>query len=71
MDINLGAGITGIEVKEKIREIKAYERTPIIAATAFAMIGDREKFLDNGFDHYISKPYLKQQLLQTIADTFK
>ena len=71
MDINLGAGITGIEVKEKIRAIKGYENTPIIAATAFAMMGDREKFLASGFDHYISKPYLKQQLLKLIADTLK
>ncbi|MDP2363838.1 MAG: ATP-binding protein, partial [Ignavibacteria bacterium] len=71
MDINLGAGITGMEVKEKIRAIKGYENTPIIAATAFAMMGDREKFLASGFDHYISKPYLKQQLLKLIADTFK
>ena len=69
MDINLGSGITGIEVKDKIRSFVGYENTPIIAATAFAMLGDREKFLASGFDHYISKPYLKQQLLKLLEDT--
>ena len=71
MDINLGAGITGIEVKEKIRTIKGYEDIPIIAVTAFAMMGDRERFLSSGFNHYISKPYLKQQLLKLIAEVLR
>ena len=71
LDINLGAGITGIEVKEKIRTITGYDKTPIIAATAFAMVGDREKFLSRGFDNYISKPYLKQELLKLVADILR
>lgn len=68
MDINLGAGLTGIETKDEIRKINGYETTPIIAATAFAMLGDKEKFLTNGFDHYISKPYLKHQLIKLIDE---
>ncbi len=70
MDINLGSGINGIQVTEKIRKIAGYESTPVIAATAFAMLGDREKFLATGFDHYISKPYLKKQLVELISDVF-
>lgn len=68
MDINLGSGINGVEVTEKIRKTSGYRSTPIIAATAFAMLGDREKFLSKGFDHYISKPYLKPQLLKLLSD---
>lgn len=71
MDINLGSGITGIEVMERIRKIVGYENTPMIAATAFAMLGDREKFLSIGFNHYISKPYLKTQLLKLISESLK
>ena len=70
MDINLGSGINGIEVTDRIRKTSGYESIPIIAATAFAMLGDREKFLSNGFDHYISKPYLKTQLVKLISDIF-
>ncbi len=70
MDINLGAGINGIEVTGRIRKTTGYQFVPIIAATAFAMLGDREKFLETGFDHYISKPYLKKQLVDLIADIF-
>jgi PAS domain S-box-containing protein len=70
MDINLGSGINGIEVTERIRKTNGYETIPIIAATAFAMMGDREKFLSNGFDHYISKPYLKTQLIKLLSDIF-
>lgn len=68
MDINLGSGITGIEVMERIRKINGYQNIPIIAATAFAMLGDREKFLSIGFNHYISKPYLKTQLIKLLNE---
>ena len=69
MDINLGSGINGIQVTEKIKQTAGYESIPVIAATAFAMLGDKEKFLETGFDHYISKPYLKKQLLELLSNT--
>ncbi|MCZ7610149.1 MAG: ATP-binding protein [Ignavibacterium sp.] len=71
MDINLGSGITGIEVMERIRKISGYKNIPIIAATAFAMLGDREKFLSIGFNHYISKPYIKSQLTKLLNEALK
>lgn len=49
-----------IDGYELVRRIKArnslFKHIPIIAITAFAMIGDREKILLRGFDGYISKP---------------
>jgi len=47
----------GIEATNKIREREGKGRhTPIIALTAYALVGDREKFLSYGLDEYIPKP---------------
>lgn len=71
LDINLGTGMNGIEVKNIIRLIKGYEKVPIIAVTAYAMIGDKDKFIAEGFDYYISKPYPRQELLNLIKNSLK
>ena len=55
MDINM-PGMDGIEALKKIRAEKEIGKIPVIALTAFAMAGDMEKLLDEGFDDYISKP---------------
>ncbi len=43
---------------------------PIIAMTAYAMTGDREKCIESGMDDYISKPILPETLFEVIAKTF-
>jgi CheY-like chemotaxis protein len=63
MDINLGFGLSGLDAANMIRKLKGYEEVPIIAVTAYAMDNDREKFLNNGCTHYISKPYDKESLI--------
>jgi DNA-binding response OmpR family regulator len=40
---------------------------PIIALTAYAMKGDREKFTDNGMDGYVTKPVDSDELVRVIA----
>ena len=57
MDIALGYGINGIEATKLIREFPGYKNTPIVALTAFAMIGDEEIFLSQGMTHYLAKPF--------------
>lgn len=67
MDINLKGSINGLEITEKIRNLKNYEITPIVAVTAFAMKGDKEEFLSRGCTHYLSKPFHKDELLDLIS----
>lgn len=71
MDIDLGTGMSGLEAARKIRKIPGYENTPIIAVTALAMRGDKEKFLAEGCTHYISKPFKKEDLFHTIKEAIK
>jgi CheY-like chemotaxis protein len=66
MDINLGTEETGVDVLHALRAIPAYERVPVVAVTAYALPGDRERFLEEGFDAYIGKPFTRQQLTRML-----
>ncbi len=68
MDISMPK-LTGIEATKEIRSFEAENERiacPIIALTAHAMEGDREKFLEQGFDGYLSKPVRKIDLLEVV-----
>ncbi len=67
MDINLGAGIDGVETMHQVRKIPGYARVPIIAVTAFVMSGDKERFLDEGFDSYLAKPFSRDSLNELVG----
>lgn len=70
VDINL-PDIDGTVVTARLRENPIFANTPIIALTANAMYGDRERFLDAGCDDYISKPVSKSELLEKVAEYLK
>ena len=55
MDIQLPK-MDGLEVTKRLRQTSYFRRVPIIALTASAMEGDREKIIAAGCDEYISKP---------------
>ena len=55
MDIQL-PGIGGVEALGRIRADERTRAVPVLALTAQAMEGDRERFLAAGFDGYLSKP---------------
>lgn len=68
MDINLGLGMNGIETTNEIRKIKGYSNVPIIAVTGYALAGDKEKIMMNGFNGYISKPFTREVLVEALND---
>jgi PAS domain S-box-containing protein len=65
MDIQM-PGMDGIEAIQRIRQDSKVASIPIIAITALAMPGDREKCLAAGADDYISKPIKFKQLVEMI-----
>jgi CheY-like chemotaxis protein len=71
MDINLGKSMNGIDAMIEIRELDGYKHTPIIAATANVMKGQKDKFLDKGFSHYLSKPYKAAELKLLVDEILK
>lgn len=58
--------MNGFEATQKIRELPDYKETPIIALTAFAMKGDREKCLEAGATDYIPKPIDSQEFIEKV-----
>lgn len=58
--------MNGFEATEKIRQLPEYKETPIIALTAFAMKGDREKCLEAGATDYIPKPIESQEFIEKV-----
>ena len=62
LDISL-PGMDGTEVLEWLRAQEALKSLPVIALTAHAMAGDREKYLEMGFDDYVTKPIVDEDLL--------
>lgn len=65
MDIQLPE-ISGLEVTRWIKEDEELKLIPVIAVTAFAMKGDREKMRDGGCEDYIAKPISIVSFLQTV-----
>jgi two-component system cell cycle response regulator DivK len=66
MDINL-PDIDGLEATGRLKASAVASHIPIIALTANAMHGDRDRFLDAGCDGYLAKPVTKNELLNIIG----
>jgi len=67
MDIQLPK-MSGLEVTKKLRETLAFSHTPIIAITAYAMKGDKERVIEAGCDAYLSKPINTRELPEVITE---
>jgi CheY-like chemotaxis protein len=62
LDISL-PGMDGNEILDRIRADSELRSLPVIALTAHAMTGDREKYLAAGFDDYVTKPIVDERIL--------
>jgi len=67
MDIQL-PDVDGVEALGRLRANERTASIPVVALTAQAMHGDRERFLDAGFDGYISKPVNVVEFVKTVKD---
>jgi len=67
MDIQL-PHTDGLELTREIKNVEATSDIPIIAVTAYAMKGDRERILEAGCDGYISKPINTREVPLVIAN---
>jgi CheY-like chemotaxis protein len=59
--------LDGFAVVRKLREDPRFTSLPVVAVTAYAMQGDREKIMDSGFDGYLSKPVNSAALVQELG----
>jgi PAS domain S-box-containing protein len=69
MDVQM-PDMDGFEATRRVREREAQSggHVPIVAMTAFAMSGDREKCIDAGMDGYLAKPIRSSELLAAISE---
>ena len=67
MDIQLPK-MNGLKVTRRLRQTPAFSHIPIIAITAYAMKGDKEKAIDAGCDVYLPKPINTRELPGLIAE---
>ena len=65
MDIQL-PDIDGVEALARLRADERFSSVPVLALTAQAMEGDRERFLAAGFDGYLSKPVNIAEFVATV-----
>jgi len=67
MDIRLPE-MNGFEATKKLRDNPAFSHTPIIAITAYAMKGNRDRVIESGCDAYLTKPINTRELPEVIAE---
>jgi two-component system cell cycle response regulator DivK len=67
MDVQL-PGMDGLEALARLRGDDRTASIPVLALTAQAMHGDRERFLDAGFDGYLAKPVDVMELISTVQE---
>ena len=66
MDLQL-PDISGFDAVRRLRNDEKTRGIPIVAVTAFAMVGDERKALDSGCDAYVAKPIDLRHFLEVVA----
>ena len=60
--------LSGIEVTRRLKQMPDFAHIPIVAVTAYAMKGDKEKFIEAGCDTYLAKPINTRELPGVVAE---
>ena len=60
--------IDGLEVIRRLRQMPAFSHVPIIALTAYAMRGDKERIIGAGCDAYLAKPFSIHELRRVVVE---
>lgn len=66
LDINLQGKNRGIEILKNLRADRKHKNLHIIAFTAHALPGQREAYIEEGFDGYLGKPFTREDLVDAI-----
>jgi CheY-like chemotaxis protein len=66
MDINLGEDINGLELAKIIKNNHNFKKSEVVAVTAYAQEKERNEILQNGIEHYISKPFSRNELIKLV-----
>jgi len=69
-DVHL-PGVDGYVVAKYLKKDPLLRQIPLVAVTALAMVGDRDKVLSAGFDGYIDKPIIPEKFVQQIEEFLK
>ena len=68
LDINLPGEMDGNDVIVRIKDDPEFRSIPILVVTAYALKGDKEKFLAMGANGYLAKPVDKKEILRTTKE---
>lgn len=69
-DINM-PGTSGYEVVAQLKTLERTRTTPVVAVTALAMVGDRDRILKAGFDGYLTKPVDPEAFIRDVEGFLK
>lgn len=60
--------VEGLEVVKRMRKMPGLEKVPVIAVTAFAMKGDRDRAINAGCSGYLAKPFSIHELRRVVSE---
>ena len=70
MDINLQGEYNGLDALRIIQKMPGYKNVPVIASTAYLLPGARDNFIAAGFNDFVSKPLLRDKLIEVLKTLF-
>lgn len=67
LDINLPGKISGSDLLQELKNNPGFPDAPVLVVTAYAQKSDKEKFMAQGADDYLSKPVNKDEFLERVS----